>query len=212
MKDVLLDRYVMEETEIFLNCLTKAALVFNEGIKDYARNRKESFEERREVVSLEEKIADECLKNIKHRLCYLKITSEERKNIYKLLDTADDIVDAAKQVLLQFSIENPVIPPFLKELFIDLSKTTLQAVDEAAKSTRSYLSNEADTADYLAQVSLHEGEVDNIVKKIKIKMFASKEQTSLSHKLHISYFTDKIALLSDKANDVAKKIITYTSG
>ena len=212
MKDVLLDRYVMEETEIFLNCLTKAALVFNEGIKDYVRNRKESFEERREAVSLEEKIADECLKNIKHRLCYLKLTSEERKNIYKLLDITDDIVDAAKQVLLQFSIENPVIPSFLRELFIDLSKTTLQAVDEAAKSTWVYLSSAAEVADYLDKVSLHEEEVDQIAKEIKMEMFASKEQTSLSHKLHISYFTDKISLLSDKANDVAKKINTYTAG
>jgi len=64
--------------------------------------------------------------------------------------------------------------------------------------------------DYVNKVHFYEHEADDVEETLKRKAFDSNEITRLSRKVHMRYFAEKIALVSDIAEAVAERLSVYT--
>ena len=202
---------IEQEIEKYLCCVTRAGLIFNEGVKDYLRGKLDSLEDRRQEISAVERQADEVLKTIKYELYTYMLIPESRADVFELLDDMDDIVDTTKQVLLQLSIETPEIPDFLKEDFLDMTQASLHAVDELVRGVRAFFKETKMVSDYVNKVYFYEKEADRLEEQSKRKVFSSQEITRLACKMHIRHFIEKIALLSDKSEEIAKNLLIYAA-
>jgi len=200
-----------EEIEVYLDIVSKATMIFYEGVKDYLFNKLDSLEERCQEISNEEKEADLKLEAIKYNLYVYMLIPDSRSDVLELLNDLDDIVDTTKQVLLQMSIEKPQIPTEIVDDFKIMTKTSLKAVDELIKATRAYFKEIKLVGNYVNKVSFYEKEADKLEAEAKRQIFNSGIVTDLSHKIHLRYFVDKCALLSDKSEEIAKNLMVYTS-
>jgi uncharacterized protein len=204
-------REIEDQIEAYLCCVSRACLIFSEGVRDYFRDNRGRLEERRQEISQVEREADDLLKKIKHVLCAYMLIPESRGDVLELLDDLDDIVDTTKQVLLQLSIETPAIPGLLKDDFLDMTQASLHSVDELVRGVRAFFLETRMVPDYVNKVYFYEKEADRLEELMKRKVFSSDEITRLSCKMHIRHFIEKIALLSDKSEEIAKNLLIYAA-
>lgn len=204
-------RKTEEDIECYLDMISKAILVFNEGIKEYFRGKMERLEDRCMEISGVERDADEMLNMIRYNLYTYMLIPDSRTDVLELLNDMDDIVDTTKQVLLQLSIEKPYIPDFLGENFLEMAGASFNAVDELIRGVRAFFHQIKLVGDYVNKVNFYEKEADKLEEKIKRKTFETDTIADLSRKMHIRYFTGKIALLSDKAEVIAKNLLIYSA-
>ncbi len=200
-----------EEIEVYLDIISKATMIFYEGVKDYLFNKLDNLEERCQEISDEEKEADLKLEAIKYNLYAYMLIPDSRGDVLELLNDLDDIVDTTKQILLQMSIEKPQIPAEMVDDFKIMTKTSLKAVDELIKATRAYFKEIKLVGNYVNKVYFYEKEADKLEADAKRQIFNSDMVTDLSQKIHLRYFVDKSALLSDKSEEIAKNLMVYTS-
>lgn len=200
-----------EEIEQYMDMISKAVLIFKEGVKEFFRDKEERLENRCEEISTVERDADERLNVIKYNLYTYMLIPDSRKDVLELLNDMDDIVDTTKQVLLQLSIEDPYIPDFLRDNFLELAEASYNAVDELIRGVRAFFNEIKMVNDYVNKVSFYEKEADKLEEKIKRKTFGTDEIADLSRKMHIRYFAGKIALLSDKAEAIGQNLLIYSA-
>ena len=200
-----------EEIEMFLDDISKAALIFNEGVKEYFRGKMDWLDTRCEEISSLERQADDKLDLIKYNLYTYMLIPDSRADVLELLDGMDDIVDNTKQVLLQFAIEKPDVPDFLADDFMEMSEASVKAVDELVKAVRAFFKEVKMVGNYVNKVSFYEKEADKLEENTKKKVFNSEQITDLSCKIHVRFFVDKIAMLSDKAEGIAQNLLIYSA-
>lgn len=200
------------ETQIdnYLDFVANSGLVFYEGIKFYIQGNSEKFEKKNQDLTELESKADELRRNIKHSLYTYMLIPESRGDVLALLENVDNIVDTAEKVLEQFSIEKPDIPEFLITDFINLAKLSRNSVDELVKGMRAFFKEINLVNDYVNKVHFYEHEADDIEETIKRKAFEGDGIKHFSKKVHMRYFTEKIALISDVAEAVAERLSVYT--
>ena len=109
----------------------------------------------------------------------------------------------------QFSIETPEIPEFLKSDFIELAELSSKAVEEVVKAARAFFREIGMVSNYVNKVHFYEHEADDVEEHLKRTAFNSKEIESFSQKVHMRYFAEKIAAVSDVAESVAERLSVY---
>lgn len=194
----------------YLDRVTTAGLIFNEGIKSYLKGKKDKFEKNFLDISALESDADNVRRDIKHRLYTYMLIPESRGDVLGLLETLDNIVDICEKVLEQISIETPDIPDFLESDFIELAQLSTHAVEEVVKGARAFFHETGMVSDYVNKVHFYEHEADDVEEHLKRKAFTNKEINSFSHKVHMRYFAEKIAAVSDVSEQVAERLSVYT--
>lgn len=211
MKKIFLDksRDIQEIINSYFGCIIKSALVFNEGVGDYFKGRREDLESRLSEITAIERDADEQLGKARYGIYAYMLIPDSRGDVLKLLDGMDDLVDAAKQVLLQISIEKPNVDECVKDDFIGLGEASCKAVEALVAGARAFFENDKNIDDYVNKVYFFEKEADKLEEKIKKKIFDSRE-VGLSNKMHIRDFAEKLALLSDKSEEVVKNLLIFS--
>ncbi|MCF7858858.1 MAG: DUF47 family protein [Candidatus Cloacimonetes bacterium] len=197
------------EIENYLDRVTTSGLIFYEGVKAYVRGNKTKFEKNFKDITALESEADEIRRNIKHTLYTFMLIPESRGDVLGLLETLDDIVDICEKVIEQFSIETPDIPDFLKNDFIELAELSSKAVDEVVKGARAFFREISMVSNYVNKVHFYEQEADDTEENLKRMAFHRKDITSFSHKVHMRYFAEKIAAVSDVSEQVAERLAVY---
>ena len=193
----------------YLDRVTTAGLIFLEGVKAYVNGRKDKFERNFIEISTLESDADNIRRDIKHKLYTYMLIPESRGDVLGILETLDDIVDTCEKVLEQFSIETPDIPEFLKSDFLELTELSSKAVEEVVKGARAFFREIGMVSEYVNKVHFYEHEADNVEEHLKRNAFNSKEIESFSQKVHMRYFAEKIALVSDVSESVAERLSVY---
>ncbi len=193
----------------YLDRVTTAGLIFLEGVKAYVNGRKDKFERNFIEISTLESDADNIRRDIKHKLYTYMLIPESRGDVLGILETLDDIVDTCEKVLEQFSIETPDIPEFLKSDFLELAELSSKAVEEVVKGARAFFREIGMVSEYVNKVHFYEHEADNVEEHLKRNAFNSKEIESFSQKVHMRYFAEKIALVSDVSESVAERLSVY---
>jgi predicted phosphate transport protein (TIGR00153 family) len=205
-------RALENEVERFFDCISKSALVFKEGIKDYLSSGPESepFLQRIEQIGSLEHEADELRRDVRFKLYSQMLIPDARGDVLSILENSDNVIDTAKKVLNQFYIEQPNIDKYLHEDFLKLSEATTAAVDEMVKACRAFFKELSLINDFINKVYFYEGEADNYEDQVKKKAFQTDPTQKLSHKIHMRYFAEKVALLSDQAEGVAERLSVYS--
>jgi uncharacterized protein len=197
------------EIDGYLDKVATAGLIFNEGVKAYVNGKTDKFEKNfRDITALESNV-DDIRRDIKHKLYTYMLIPESRGDVLGLLETLDDIVDICEKVLEQFSIETPNIREFLKNDFIELAELSSKAVDEVVKGARAFFVEIAMVSNYVNKVHFFEHEADDIEEQLKRKAFTCTEIERFSEKVHMRYFAEKIADVSDVAQSVAERLSVY---
>lgn len=210
MKNIMFNKsgVLADEIELYLACMSNASLVFYEGVKDYLSEERELLEMRRKEISRIEKEADNYLKSIRHKLYSYRLIPDSRGDVIEMLDAMDDLVDIAKQTLLQLCIEQPETLSLFKDDLLEMTNSSLKAVDELVRGVRVFFANPRALDDYVNKVYFHEKEVDRLEEKIKREIFSLPE-LDLAEKVQGRNIVEKIALISDRSEEIAKNLLLY---
>lgn len=153
--------------------------------------------------------ADQVLKAINHHIYAYMLYPDLQKDISRLLNTLDDIVDTTKQVVLQMSIEKPIIYDFLQKRFSDLTEASCNSIIHVGGAVNSFFYKSQLLDDHINKIFFYENEADRLEGIIKRNVFQAESINALSKKQHLSHFAEKVALPSDKAYRIAKDLLIY---
>jgi predicted phosphate transport protein (TIGR00153 family) len=195
------------QVDEFLDTVSEGALVFHKGVEAYLAGDSEDFERRRQQISDLENRADNLSRQVENHLYRHSLIPEHRGDVLGLLEHMDDIIDTAKETLLQFSVEVPEIPSELNNDYLALAQASTNATEAVAQAARAFFKNVQAVNDHLHKVHFYEKEADTISENLKRRVFAM--DLPLSHKIHLRYFALHVELVSDKAEDVSDRLAIY---
>ena len=92
---------------------------------------------------------------------------------------------------------------------MELAELSTKAVEELVKASRAFFKEIKMVNDYINKVHFYEHEADKVEELIKRKAFESTEITLFSKRVHMRYFVEKIAAVSDMAETVAERLAVY---
>ena len=194
---------VISQIEEFLNLVDESSLVYQKGVSYYLHDDKENFAGILVQVDEMEGRADDLRRSVEDILYRKSLLPELRGDVVHLLERMDDLVDAAKENLIQFDVESPRIPEPVHELFLELTKTSVQAVEAVVISARTFFRDPKSARDLLHRVYYYEKEADQHSNRIKRAVYKDLHELNLSQKNHVRHFIDKTEYLSDVAEDIA---------
>lgn len=194
----------------YLDIVNKSVLVFKRDASRYIKKEFSEFEENLKEIQNLENDADDYQKDIKYKLYEYMLIPESRGDVLELLESIDNVVDLAKKVLIQMSIERPEIPDILENDFLELIEQSVKAVDTLVKSIRAYFEEIALVNNYVNKVHFYEHEADKVEERLKRKIFNLEEISDLSHRIHLRDFSERIALLSDEAETISENLSVAT--
>ncbi|SMP44838.1 DUF47 domain-containing protein [Anoxynatronum buryatiense] len=203
------NRELEDEMNAYLTAVVKSGLVYRQGVREYLDGNEKAFEERlRELNALEQE-ADDRLRQVKYKLYAYNLIPDASGDILELADSLDNLVDTAKHTLEHLSIERPVFPDFAIRPFLELTELSSQAADELLMGVRNFFGNTGTVEDFVTKVNFYENEADKREEAIARMVFQSEEIVRLSHKMHLRYFIQQVAAISDIAEDVALKLSVF---
>ncbi len=172
----------------------------------YLSGERESFEARLVAITAMEREADSLRRDLKFRLYRFKLIPDFRGDVLGILETMDNVIDAMKKVTRSFSIEKPVIPGIVEDDFRKLSETAVATVKGLVKAVRLYFTDFKAVNDSIQLILDLEHQADTLEETIKRKIFAYDEIKEFSRKVHVRYFAERVALVSDEAQAVAERL------
>jgi len=187
----------------FFDIVEEGLLIFKEGVKSYLGGDMISFDNHLSRIDKLEARADQLQKEIENDMIIHTILPQHRAEVATLIEDIDDLIDAAKEVLMQFDVEIPSIPEVLHKDFISLTEVAVMAGEELIPAARSFFKEPHKVRSQLNKVYFYERECDNISNKIKKYIFHEMNSLDLSHKSHLRYFAHHVERLSDDAESVA---------
>jgi len=194
---------VIGQIEEFLTIVDESSLVFVEGIRNYLKGNREEFVNAMQKADEMEGKADALRRSVEDALYRHSLMPEFRGDILHLLEKLDDLIDIAKENLLQFDVESPDIPPEVHEDFIDLAKTSIKAVEAIVLSVRTFFRDPRSVKDLLPEVYFYEEEADQASNALKRRIYKEIPDLDLSRKNHIRYFIHQAENLSDVSEAIA---------
>lgn len=197
---------IEHEIEKYLHLVQKTAMIFNEGIKEYCNKEFELFEKRYEEITVAERQADELRRHIKYSLYRFMLIPEARGDVLGLLETLDNVLDYAKRIMQSFSIEKPQIYDFLVEDLKKMGHFSRKAIEQMVKASNAFFTDMSHAQEYINKVYFYEHEVDKVEERMKRELFESNHVTKFSEKVYLRDFIEKIAALSDGAEDVCERL------
>jgi len=190
----------------FLDSIDQGVLVFKEGVNNYLNKEDQKFAENIDSILKLESEADDIRKKIENDLYIHSLLPQFRGDVMVLLEKLDDIIDTAKEDLLQFDVEGPNIPIELNNDFSKLTDASVLSVESLIPAVRAYFNDADSVKDKLHRVHFYEKESDKLADNIKRRLFKELDDLTLSEKIHLRYFTLHIENISDAAEVVADLI------
>ena len=195
------------QIDAFLNAVSEGNLVFKDGVRYYLEQKPEQFDEQLEAVVTLEARADELRREVEVQLYSHSLIPEHRGDVLALLENMDDVIDKAKETLMQFSVENPAIPDELNYDYLDLVAKAVDAAEAVVLAAKAFFRDVAQTHDHLHKVYLFEKDADKISDRLKRHVFDLN--FDLSRKIQLRYFANSIDQVADRAEEVADRLRIY---
>jgi len=201
-------RFIESQIDNFLDIVSDSATTFQLAVEDYLNGRTEQFEERLTEIRGFEHRADDLRVGIERFLYERTLIPENRGDVLAILENTDEVIDNIKDSLLQFSIENPLIPPELNDLWLQTTRASVAAVEQLVFAVRSFFRDLAAVNNYIHKVYFFEREADHIGEKLRRAIFAL--DIELARKSQLRFFAIHIEKISDAAQAVCDRLSIYT--
>ncbi len=198
------------EIDKFLGKIQDINQMSYDAITEYLKEDTVHFENHVERVRTLEKEIDDLRISIEHSLYGGMLIPESRGDILGILESLDDVADSAKEVTVSLDIEKPGFPDFLKQGFLKMALMSRDSVDELIQAVHLFFTNSDLTGRFIKKVNYYEHEIDLMEEDLKRQVFSSSELDWLSHKIHLRYFIEKLAEISDGAESVSQRLILST--
>jgi len=195
--------------EDYLTQVMKSILIFQEGVNDYLDGNLEGIPVRALEIGTIKEEAAEMRREIEEFLYREMLIPDARGDVMELLESMGKIAESSSKILGNLAIEKPDLTGKLRSSFQKLTRLTVYSIDELKNAAIAYFTNVAAVKGYTKKVYFYENEVDQVEDEIKNKVFTTLKIERLSHKMQIRYFAEKIAYLSDKAEEIADRLNIY---
>jgi predicted phosphate transport protein (TIGR00153 family) len=189
----------------FLDKVLNGGLYLKQGLKYYLKDQKDLFEDTLNKIDVTENDADTLRRTIETKLYRHTLIPEQRGDVLGLLESTDKVLNVCKEILFQFSVENPSIPAVLEDKFMDLADTSISAVECMISAVRAYFTEIQIVRDYVNKTIFFEKESDKLADRLKREIFEN-EECELSRKMHIRTFAVNIEKIADAAEDVCDRL------
>ncbi len=202
-----LTKMLISRIDDYLNAISEGLLVYEQGVSDYLKDELDQFEDRLKQIDSFESKADSLRREIENYLYSRSLIPEMRGDVLGLLEHLDNIIDAGKESLMQFSVEAPDIPTELTEEHLSLVAMSNRAADAVVAASRAFFVELSRVQDSIHKVYFFEKESDRISDRLKRRIF--RMDMDLSRKTHLRDIVDNIDRISDCAEDVADRLSIY---
>jgi uncharacterized protein len=192
----------------FLDTVSRASIIFQNGIKEYLDGEIENFENAIGEISKLENKADELRRLVETQLYMYSLIPESRGDVLGLLENMDTVINAEKKTLSQFSVEMPDIPEEYRKDYLTLAEVCMNSAETLVTAIRAFFHDSNMVNNHLHKVYFFEKEADKISDRLKRRIF--KSDRDLSQKIHLRYFAMHIEDISDHAEDVADRLSICT--
>ena len=192
------------QIDSYLDLVVKGGFLFKQGVKYYLEEQTDEFENRLESIDITESDGDHLRREIETKLYIETLIPDSRGDVLGLLEACDKVLNMTAETLHQFSVEIPYILPEVKNNYIELTDTSVAAIEEMVAAVRSYFTDINRVRDHINKVQLYESESDKIAAKLKRIVF--RTDLNLSRKMHMRYFALHIEKIADEAEDVCDRL------
>lgn len=209
MPHILFGRSKELENEIteYLDLVNRGVLIFKRDLGRYIKRDFELFNESLADIKEIENAADDHQKDIKYKLYKYMLIPESRADVLNIIEEIDTIMDLAKEVIYEISIEKPVMPAELESDFLELVENSSQAVDMLLKAVRAFFEEISQVNDYVNKVHFYEHQADENEERLKRRIFSDEcQEIEIAYKLQLRYFIEEIAALSDQAEMISEDV------
>ena len=199
-----------KDIDVILGKIQTINQIAYDAINEYVNQDLNHFCRHMEEARTLEKEIDDLRITIEHNLYGGMLIPESRGDILGILESLDDVADSAKEITVALDIEKPDIPDFMKEDYLKMARMSRDAIDELVQAVTLFFTNSDLTGGFIKKVNHYEHEIDVMEEELKRKVFSSPELDWLSHKIHLRYFIEQLASLSDEAESVCQRLILST--
>jgi predicted phosphate transport protein (TIGR00153 family) len=130
---------------------------------------------------------------------------ESRGDLLGLLATLDLIPESFEHILYDIQTQQLVMPASVLADLEELIHISLEACDLLLDLARALFDKRGGVRELVQQIDHHESHCDHIARRLLSKLFASPEEAVV--KLQIKALVEKIEAISNRADDVAKRIM-----
>ena len=190
----------------FFDKIDLGILNFKKGINSYIKGNSEEFDLNLKTLNFLEKDADSIKRKIENEFYLHSLMPNYASDILNLLESVDDIIDRAKDVINQFDVEKPHLPEEIINDYLELVNLSVKSVENVIPAARIFFTSPDQVKDKIQKVLFYHRETDVLSNNIKRKIFQELETLKLSEKIHLRYFTFHIEQISDASKIVAQKL------
>ena len=194
---------LIRHIDIVEDCLTTAIRTVQTYLKE---DKKEAKELAKQVDAIETQ-ADLVRYEIRDKLYAGAYLPRLREDIYRLVESVDDVANAGEHCCDFFLNQRPTIPEDLKVMFLAAVQESLGIIKPLKHSIVCFLKGECPinvSRQHAQEVGLKESDVDSIEWDLTKDIFTSP--IDYSHKIHLKLCLDAISRVSDKAKDAADQL------
>jgi len=210
MAESILKKRIGIEVQVdeFLNLVSEAGLLCQSGMDAYFRGDLSAFAEALAAIRETEHKGDFLRRDIEKNLYQKTLIPESRGDVMRLLEDMDALLDRFTGLLWQFDIEHPAISADFHELFSELLRYSVEAVEAMVRSCRAFFKNINEVADHIHKVSFWEKESDKVSTRLQKAIFG-QSGLDLSQKMHMRFFAKMLDRIADDAEDVSDRLNIY---
>lgn len=192
----------------------KGISVWEKTVKYYIDGDYRNFQKNFALVDKYEQQADHIKGNIRNHLPKFIFMPIDKGDFLMLLKETDNILDAAKDVVILMDMRETKIPDNLKKEFNTVIKKALEPVDtlkQAMDMLKTILESSfggkprEEIKKYIHKIHKLEHESDVIEKKISKRLFNAKDLDPLSV-IHLLKLVDRIGNIPDHAENAGDRI------
>ncbi len=203
-------KILQDDIEKYVAVISRTLLVFPDAIAEYLKGEEQHFKKHVHDILTCEHDADTLQRSITFKMYAYMLMPDSQADVLDLITQMDDIPDTAKKVIENFDLERPDIPEIYVPAMIKLATTSVKTAEALMHGIMAYFSHDPLLKDHVNKVLYFEHEADQIQNEIKRDLFKKDNDLELARKIQIRYFCEKIALLSDTAENISDKLTVYS--
>jgi len=209
-------RIIRQEVDIekqiheFTDQISEAGMLCKSGVDAYLKGNLEAFTASLTCIRDTEKRGDMLRRSIEEALYRKTLIPESRGDVMQLLEDLDILLNQFRDLISQLEIEHPDISKEFHHDFRELLEYSVEAVEAEVRSCRAFFNDIYSVSDHIHKVSLWEKETDKISTRLQRAIF-SREDLTLSQKMHLRFFAKQIDRIADDAEDIADRLNIYVS-
>ncbi len=200
-----------DDIQKYLDVIGRTLLLFPEAIAEYLDGETKHFEKHLIDASECEHEADAMQRSITFRMFRYMLLPESQGDVLELIAMLDDIPDTAKMVLEKFDLEQPFIPAQYHSAMKKLAQTSVKTADALMQAVNAFFTDDLRLRDFISKVLFFEHETDQLQNEVLKSVFQDDNKLDLALKNQIRYFCEKIAFLSDTAENISDKLMIYSA-